>query len=107
SNSPPTRFPTRFERETRQHSPSPIGWEFGLECRMFPQGSMRHQIKNNVDGQWIRARFGEQMEVLQVFAFAFPAVAGIGVVERDDHNALFIVEPGADVHVPRTLAAPS
>src|SRR6266545_5832999 len=43
------------------------------------------------------------MEVNLVLAFAFPPVTVVGVVCRNDHEALPVIQPGAQVHVFGTL----
>ncbi len=58
-------------------------------------------VKNDVDAQRIGALFGKNLEIIVVLAFALPAVAVVGVVRGDDHDAALVVEPGADVHVRR------
>lgn len=67
---------------------------------------MGHEVEDEVDAEGVGAGFGEEFEVGLVLAFAFPAVAGVGVVDGEGHDALLVVEPGADVHLLGAGAAP-
>src|SRR5882724_6038704 len=66
---------------------------------------MRHYIKKYINAEGVGAFFGEFVEEVGLFTFAFPAVAVVAVVGRDDHDLVFIIEKSANVHVLAGFAA--
>src|SRR5438046_9077106 len=62
------------------------------------RSSMRHGVKNNVDRERVGDFLGEMLEVIVIVAFPFPAVAVVGVVRGNHHDAPLVVENGAVVH---------
>src|SRR5229473_1699195 len=71
---------------------------------MAKKCSMRHQVKNNIDAERIAALLGKLVKESVLLALAFPGVAVVTVVRRDDHDAALVIENGADVHFPAFLA---
>ena len=60
---------------------------------------MRHEVKNDVDSQWIGPFLGKLAKEVIILAFTLPAVPIVGVVRRDDHDAALVIEDRADVHL--------
>src|SRR5205823_13576934 len=58
---------------------------------------MRHRVRHNVDSHRIRPLLGKSLEVLDAFSFPLPAVAEIGVVANNRHQATLVVEQAAVV----------
>src|SRR5262245_35516624 len=63
-------------------------------------GLVSHRVKDDVDSQGISFLFGEFLEVVMIFSFAFPAVAVVGVVTDHDHHPALIVKNGFEVDIP-------
>src|SRR5687768_3231375 len=51
-----------------------------------------HGVKNNIDAEGIRLFLRELTKIIFVLAFAFPAIAEVGIVANDDHHPAFVVE---------------
>src|SRR5262245_6344803 len=66
---------------------------------------MRHEVEDGVDAERISDALGIRAEVKLVFAFAFPAVADVAVVDGQDHHPLAVVEQSAHAHFLRALTA--
>ena len=56
------------------------------------QISMRHGIGDDIDAQRIRYSVGILFEVLDVLAFAFPAVGDVVVVAKERHQTIVVIE---------------
>src|SRR6266568_7715084 len=61
--------------------------------------SVRHQVKNDVNSEWIGPLLGKLVKEVILLALTFPAIPIIGVVRRDDHDAALVIEDRADVHL--------
>src|SRR6266540_3466547 len=61
-------------------------------------GSMRHQVKDDVDAKGIGHLLGVLVEVKFVLTLSFPTIADVAVVDGNNHHPLVIVEQGPDVH---------
>ncbi len=66
---------------------------------------MSHEVKDDIDGEGVGARFGEEVKIELVLAFTFPAIAGIGIMGGNDHNPFLVIEPRSYMHLLRTFAA--
>src|SRR5207253_5380777 len=69
---------------------STVRWKSRLVCP---------QVKKEVYGKGVGARLGKLVKIIFMLGFAFPAVTVVGIVRRDDHNTLAVIQPGANVHV--------
>src|SRR5258708_276517 len=53
---------------------------------------MSHDVKNDVDAERIRNLLGKILEIIVIFALAFPAVAVVRVMGGENHDAAFVVK---------------
>src|SRR4030095_8702929 len=65
--------------------------------RAVRHSSMGHGVEDDVNAHRIRFLLRELAEVVGALAFAFPAVAVIGIVTRDDAETAFVVVDATDV----------
>lgn len=65
---------------------------------------MRHQVKDDVNGQRIGDLFGIPAEIGTVFPLPFPAITHVAGVNCQDHDPPLVIEQGADVHLLGTFA---
>src|ERR1019366_6392779 len=79
--------------------------EGGVLMGFSAMRSVRHQVKDDVDAKWVGNLFGKRVEIVAILALALPPVTHVAVVDHDDHDSLLVVEPGAEMHVVRALAA--
>src|SRR6266568_5439208 len=70
------------------------------------QNSVRHRVKDDVDGERVGNFLREMLEVVVVVALPFPAVAIVGVVRGDHHHAALVVEDRAVMHHRRVRTFP-
>src|ERR1051326_2632012 len=64
---------------------------------------MSHEIKHDIKSERIGALLRKFVKEIIALAFAFPTVAIVAIVGRDDHDAAFVVVDYPDVHVDALL----
>src|SRR5436190_2257134 len=69
--------------------------------------SVCHGVGHDVDAHRVGLLLRELVEVVDVFALAFPAVAEVGVVADDRHHPVLVVEDAPVMDFLRVAAMPS
>ncbi len=76
----------------RQWTTARYGTALWLPKRGNGEDSVRHRVGNDVDPKGIGDLVRVPFEVLDVLAFAFPAIGDIVVVAEDSHQTIFVIE---------------
>jgi hypothetical protein len=56
---------------------------------------MGHEVKNDIDAQWIGSSLRKQMKEIFVLTATFPTVSVIRVVQGQNHVPLLVIQPGS------------